>query len=99
MTHDQTIVIFKKNAGRALATVIILALAGIPALALADGPPPFTFKDRCVPYELDPDFMRANGVDPDKIIDAFIEMETESMPTAVPVTISARSRRGRRMSM
>jgi hypothetical protein len=37
-----------------------------------DGPPAFTFEERCVPYEVDPDFMRANGVDPNKIISAFV---------------------------
>ena len=28
-------------------------------------------QDRCVPYEVDHDFMRANGVDPDKILTTF----------------------------
>ena len=71
MTHDQTIVVSKKSAGRVLATLIIAALAAIPALALADDPVPFTFNDRCVPYEIDPDVMRSFGVDPDKILTTF----------------------------
>ncbi len=71
MTHDQTIVVFKKSAGQALATLIIAALVGIPGLALADDPVPFTFNDRCVPYEIDPDVMRSFGVDPDKILTTF----------------------------
>ncbi len=33
----------------------------------------FVFNERCVPYEIHPDFMRANGVDPDKIIDTFVD--------------------------
>ncbi len=49
-----------------------LFLAVIPVSAAAEGPPPFTFNDRCVPYEVDADFMRANGVDPDKVISAFV---------------------------
>ena len=35
------------------------------------GPPPFVFNDRCVPYEIDHAFMRANGVDPDMILTTF----------------------------
>jgi hypothetical protein len=42
-----------------------------PVAQADDGPPPFTFNDRCVPYEVDHDFMRANGVDPDKILTTF----------------------------
>ena len=73
MRNHQTIVFLKKHTGRILATLIIVAVAAIPALSLADdGPPPFTFNERCMPYEIDPDFMRANGVDPDKIISAFV---------------------------
>ena len=33
--------------------------------------PTFVFNDRCAPYEVDPDFMRANGVDPDMILSTF----------------------------
>ena len=34
-------------------------------------PPPFTFNDRCVPYEIDHAFMLANGVKPDRILTTF----------------------------
>ena len=51
---------------------MVFAATALGSVALADdGPPPFTFNDRCVPYEVDPDFMRANGVDPDKILTTF----------------------------
>lgn len=54
---------------KTLAGVALLLCLG--ATAQADGPPPFTFNDRCAPYELDPDFMLANGVDPEKILTTF----------------------------
>ncbi|MGI9289919.1 MAG: hypothetical protein ACR2QG_01420, partial [Gammaproteobacteria bacterium] len=34
-------------------------------------PPPFEFSDRCVPYEVDPNFMLANGVNPNRILTTF----------------------------
>ena len=53
---------------------IWIALATAPATGFGREPPPdFVFNDRCVPYEIDPDFMRANGVDPDKIISTFVD--------------------------
>ena len=46
---------------------------GTAVAVVADaGPPPFVFNERCMPYEIDPDVMRANGVDPDKMISAFV---------------------------
>jgi hypothetical protein len=50
----------------------LLVALSVASSAWADGPPPFTFNDRCVPYEVDHDFMLANGVDPTKIISAFV---------------------------
>ena len=61
---------------QAVVAVAVLALHGATALADHDespGPPPFTFNDRCVPYEITDEFMRANGVDPDKILSTFVE--------------------------
>jgi hypothetical protein len=48
-----------------------LLLVAIPQAGFAAGPPAFTFKDRCVPYEVEHSFMRANGVDPTKILTTF----------------------------
>ena len=50
---------------------ILLALASPATGSADDGPPPFTFNDRCVPYEITPAFMAANGVDPNKILTTF----------------------------
>jgi len=50
----------------------LLVALSVGSSAWAAGPPPFTFNDRCVPYEVDDDFMLANGVDPTKIISAFV---------------------------
>ncbi len=59
-----------------LVTCLAVVVTGIfPLLALADeyqDPPAFVFNERCMPYEFDPDFMRSIGVDPDKIISAFV---------------------------
>jgi hypothetical protein len=56
--------------------VILLMSVAAPMVASAtdayEDPPPFVFNERCVPYELNHDFMRANGVDPDKIISTFV---------------------------
>ncbi|MGI9260805.1 MAG: hypothetical protein ACR2QR_02145 [Woeseiaceae bacterium] len=52
-------------------TILFALIVTVPMTAIAGEPPPFTFNDRCVPYELDPDFMLANGVDPDKILTTF----------------------------
>ena len=38
----------------------------------ADGPPPFTFNDRCVPYEVDPISCAPTAWIPTKIISAFV---------------------------
>jgi hypothetical protein len=41
----------------------------VPAIGLADdGPPPFLFKDRCVPYQLTDEQMLLNGIEPTRII-------------------------------
>ncbi len=70
MRNDQDRIFF---VGRSLAIkASLLLLVATPLAVFADnGPPPFTFNDRCVPYQVDPDFMRANGVDPDKILTTF----------------------------
>lgn len=75
---EKTMVYAKKIADRkmivmAIQLVMALMLIGVvPAASFADdGPPPFTFNDRCVPYEVDHDFMAANGVDPNKILTTF----------------------------
>ncbi len=51
--------------------VVLLMLLTLGSVAQADDPVPFTFNDRCVPYEIDPDVMRSFGVDPDKILTTF----------------------------
>ena len=52
--------------------VLIPPEAPVQVAAPADtGPPAFVFNDRCVPYEIDHDFMRANGVNPDMILNTF----------------------------
>ena len=52
--------------------VLIPPEAPVQVSAPADtGPPAFVFNDRCVPYEIDHDFMRANGVNPDMILNTF----------------------------
>jgi hypothetical protein len=79
MNNEYNIVVFTKavfvkrpGIGGLLACLVLLA-ASLPAVSYADdGPPPFTFNDRCMPYEIDPIVMRAHGVDPDKIISAFV---------------------------
>ena len=73
MKQDQIDLDFVKNAGFVLACLAIALLTAVPLTAAAGAPPAFTFKDRCVPYEVDPAFMAANGVDPNKIIDAFVD--------------------------
>lgn len=81
MKQDHNISDSTKGAGYILACLVTMILAWIPLTAAADGPPPFTFNDRCVPYEVDPDFMRANGIDPDKILTTFAGPVPED-PTA-----------------
>jgi hypothetical protein len=49
----------------------LLVALSVGSFALADDPVPFTFNDRCVPYEIDHDFMLAVGVDPTKILTTF----------------------------
>jgi hypothetical protein len=48
----------------------LLVALSVASSAWAE-PPPFTFRDRCVPYQIEPDFMLANGVDPAKILTTF----------------------------
>ncbi|MDP7419244.1 MAG: hypothetical protein QF483_05135, partial [Gammaproteobacteria bacterium] len=50
---------------------VLLVLLTLGNVALADDPVPFTFNDRCVPYEIAPDVMRSFGVEPDKILTTF----------------------------
>ena len=67
-----------KLAFRKAAIVMLLGLLAmgtglLPTLSKAavHQPPPFTFNDRCVPYEVSPAFMLANGVKPDRILTTF----------------------------
>jgi hypothetical protein len=50
-----------------IATTVLVTVPTDTAIA-DDGPPPFVFKDRCVPYQLTDAFMLANGIDPDRIL-------------------------------
>jgi hypothetical protein len=56
--------------------VLVFGISSLLAnIAVADEyvePPPFVFNDRCVPYEVTPEFFLASGVDPNKIISAFV---------------------------
>lgn len=54
-----------------ISTAALLVALTLGSVAQADDPVPFTFNDRCVPYEIDPDVMRSFGVDPDKILTTF----------------------------
>jgi hypothetical protein len=58
-------------------SLILVALGLAPLSAMSrdayEEPPHWEFNDRCVPYELTDEFMLANGVDPDKIISAFVQ--------------------------
>jgi hypothetical protein len=59
-----------------LGSLILLMISVAPSTVLADEyapPPTFVFNERCMPYEFDPDFMRSIGVDPNKIISAFVD--------------------------
>jgi len=72
MNNEEKIANFAPVTRSALPCLALLILVAIPVTGFADdGPPPFTFKDRCVPYEVDHDFMSANGVDPTKILTTF----------------------------
>jgi len=52
-----------------LLVCLTTALIGsIPVSAFADEAPEFTFKDRCVPYQLTDEQMLLNGIDPDRIL-------------------------------
>jgi hypothetical protein len=54
-----------------LASLAAVVMVAIPATGFAageDGPPPFTFKDRCVPHQLTDAAMYANGIDPTRIL-------------------------------
>jgi len=63
--------IMKTKFWKTMATAALFLALPATAFAQIHEPPSFTFKDRCVPYEVDHDFMRANGVDPDKILTTF----------------------------
>jgi hypothetical protein len=59
-----------------LMLVALAILVFLPNQAVADEyveAPPFVFNDRCVPYEVTPAFFLASGVDPDKMISAFVD--------------------------
>jgi hypothetical protein len=61
-----------------------LWLLAMPQVGSAAGPPAFTFKDRCVPYEVTPAFMLANGVNPAKILTTFTGAEDPTGSGANP---------------
>jgi hypothetical protein len=70
MNNNQRIAF--KRLRNVVSCLTLLIFAAIPVAGFADdGPPPFVFSDRCVPYEVDPAFMLANGVDPTKILTTF----------------------------
>ena len=64
---------------KAIAASVVLIVLSFVSSAQAEyvPPPAFTFNERCVPYEVDHDFMRANGVDPDKILTTFGDFPTD----------------------
>jgi len=71
MKNDQEIAHATGRRG-VLAGLVLLSLIVLPVVGFAQStPPPFEFNDRCVPYEVDHDFMEANGVDPTKILTTF----------------------------
>ena len=69
MNTDLKTTLSGKTASFVLAGLLAIALGAIPASSFADdGAPPFTFKDRCVPYQLTDEQMLLNGIDPDRIL-------------------------------
>ena len=50
----------------AVAVLVALLLGNV--VQADDGPPPFVFKDRCVPHQLTDAAMLANGIDPTRIL-------------------------------
>jgi len=72
MNYENKIDKFGPSARAALAGLVLLFLVAVPVVSVADdGPPAFTFNDRCVPYEVEHNFMRANGVEPSRILTTF----------------------------
>jgi hypothetical protein len=51
-----------------LASLAAVVMVAIPATGFAGDPPPFVFKDRCVPHQLTDAAMYANGIDPTRIL-------------------------------
>ena len=56
---------------KTMSAAALLVALSTGSFAWADLPPPVPFNDRCVPYEFDHDVMRANGVNPDRILTTF----------------------------
>ena len=53
--------------------VLLAACGGSDGDSGSTDQPDFVFNERCVPYEFRPEFLLANGVDPDKFISAFVD--------------------------
>jgi hypothetical protein len=59
----------KKMLTKIISGAAILVVLSLGNIAQADdGPPPFVFKDRCVPHQLTDAAMYANGIDPTRIL-------------------------------
>ena len=73
MKSEAIVIVFRKVAFTMLLALLAMGIGLLPTLAKAQvhQPPPFTFNDRCVPYEVDHAFMLANGVRPDRILTTF----------------------------
>ena len=79
----------------AVFTLIVCAVLPQPVLAgdAYEEPPPFVFNDRCVPYEVTDEFFLANGVDPDKIISAFVN-NGDGVDPSDPLDVSGTGNNG-----
>ena len=84
MNIERNILTVIAGAGFFPRSILAVSLVFISVSAIANGPPPFTFNDRCVPYEVDHDFMLANGVDPAKILTTFAGAEDPTGSGANP---------------
>jgi hypothetical protein len=69
MNIDQNVSISAASCRIGLAGLVAALLVAIPVTSFAwEPPPPFVFKDRCVPNGLTDAFMLANGIDPDRLV-------------------------------
>jgi len=73
MKSEAIMLVIRKAAIVMLLGLLAMGTGLLPTLSKAavHQPPPFTFNDRCVPYEVDHAFMLANGVKPDRILTTF----------------------------